>query len=114
VRVPLPTVVPGQSLVQEHAVEINPSDVAAFELPFVFDTLDAARDFVSDDAPVDLAQALHGAWVRFAATGDPNGGELTDWPTYNTDTRTVMDFGAIRQLLHNPNAAQRQLWDDVW
>ena len=30
-----------------------------------------------------------------------------------TDTRTVMDFGASRQLLHDPNVAQRQLWDDV-
>ena len=86
----------------------------ALELPFVFDTLDTARDFVSDDAPIDLAESLHGAWIRFATTGDPNGGELPEWPTYATDTRAVMDFGTTRQLLHDPNAAQRQLWDNVW
>ena len=48
------------------------------ELPFVFDTLDAARGFVGDDPSLaDLAATVHRAWVRFATTGDPG------WPTYD-------------------------------
>ena len=86
----------------------------ALELPFVFDTLDTAPDFVSDDPPVDLAESMHATWVRFATTGDPNGGDLPPWPTYDTRTRAVMDFGAARTLLHDPNAAQRRLWDGIW
>jgi carboxylesterase type B len=86
----------------------------ALELPFVFETLDAARDFVSDRAPIDLAASVHGAWVRFASTGDPNGGDLPAWPRYEPETRPVMDFGARRTLVHDPGALQRQLWDGVW
>jgi para-nitrobenzyl esterase len=86
----------------------------ALELPFVFETLDSARDFVSDSAPADLAASVHAAWVRFASTGDPNGGDLPQWPRYDPDTRAVMDFGATRTLLHDPGGLQRQLWDGVW
>ncbi|MEU1168316.1 carboxylesterase family protein, partial [Streptomyces sp. NPDC005921] len=45
----------------------------ALELGFVFDTgdrPDSAR-LAGEDAPQDLADAMHGAWVRFATTGDP-------------------------------------------
>jgi para-nitrobenzyl esterase len=86
----------------------------ALDVPFVFDTLDTARDLVSDDAPTDLAASIHSAWVRFASTGDPNGGDLPDWPRYDTGTRAVMDFGATRAVLHDPASAQRRLWDGVW
>jgi para-nitrobenzyl esterase len=86
----------------------------ALELPFVFETLDEARGLVSDDAPVDLAASVHGAWVRFAASGDPNGGDLPQWPRYDVDTRAVMDFDATRTVVHDPNGLQRQLWDGVW
>ena len=41
------------------------------ELPFVFDTLDAAVAIVGPDAPRELAAEMNGAWVRFAETGDP-------------------------------------------
>jgi len=80
----------------------------------VFDTLDTARDLVSNDAPTDLAAAIHAAWVRFASTGDPNGGDLPDWPRYDTRTRAVMDFGATRTVLRDPTAAQRKIWEAVW
>ena len=86
----------------------------ALELPFVFETLDDARELVSDDAPEDLARSVHGAWVRFAATGNPNGGDLPAWPRYDVETRPVMDFGVERRLLHDPSSLERQLWDGVW
>ena len=86
----------------------------ALELPFVFDTLDTARQLVSDDAPTDLAATMHSTWIRFAASGDPNGGDLPTWPRYDTRTRAVMDFGATRAVVHDPGAAQRRLWDGIW
>ncbi|MFJ9620400.1 carboxylesterase/lipase family protein [Streptomyces sp. NPDC101181] len=60
----------------------------ALELGFVFDTL-AHPDTVAltgPDAPQELADAMHRAWVEFAATGDPG------WPSWDT-SRPVRLFG---------------------
>lgn len=47
------------------------------EIPFVFAT----------DAGSGLAKIMSAAWVRFAATGDPN------WPAYTAATDQYMEFG---------------------
>lgn len=61
------------------------------EVPYVFDlTTDASR-FNDDDRR--LADAMAGAWVRFAKTGDPNGGRLPQWPTYGSPGYRLMTFG---------------------
>ena len=80
----------------------------ALELPFVFETLDVARDLVGDGAPADLARDVHAAWVKFARTG------ALDWPRYDTDRRPVMDFGDERTILDDPRGAERVLWDGIW
>jgi para-nitrobenzyl esterase len=43
------------------------------ELPFVWDLLDAAgvRNVLGAEPPQELADAMHRAWVRFIANGDP-------------------------------------------
>ncbi|WP_079125882.1 carboxylesterase/lipase family protein [Streptomyces sp. ERV7] len=83
------------------------------ELAFVFDNL---RDpvyapMLGDAPPQDLADALHGAWVAFAATGDPG------WDAYDRETRTTMVFGASpdapTELVQDPRAAERALWEGV-
>ncbi|MFF6905548.1 carboxylesterase/lipase family protein [Streptomyces sp. NPDC012389] len=60
----------------------------ALELGFVFDTL-AHPDTVAltgPDAPQELADAMHRAWVEFATTGDPG------WPSWDA-SRPVRFFG---------------------
>ncbi len=56
------------------------------EVPYVFGTLDAAFGSVGPE-PADraLSEAMIGAWLRFAATGDPNSGELPRWPPVGAD-----------------------------
>ncbi|MGW7455127.1 carboxylesterase/lipase family protein [Streptomyces sp. NPDC054787] len=51
----------------------------ALELGFVFDTLDVPETswLAGTDAPQALADEMHAAWVRFAATGDPG------WAAWN-------------------------------
>ncbi|MEU6197531.1 carboxylesterase family protein [Streptomyces sp. NPDC047061] len=67
---------PGSSYLYEFAWPSNRPGLGAchaLELGFVFDTgevSDAVR-LAGEGAPQDLADATHGAWVRFAATGDP-------------------------------------------
>lgn len=51
----------------------------ALELGFVFDTLPAAVDLTGPCAPQPLADAMHRAWVDFAATGRPG------WPGWNAE-----------------------------
>lgn len=78
---------------------------------FAFDLLDERKDVVGDDPPYEVARAFHGAFVRFAATGDPGGGGLPAWPAYDTVRRPVMEFDTTCQLLEDPEPAERQLWE---
>ncbi|MFJ7417065.1 hypothetical protein ACIQXD_00405 [Streptomyces uncialis] len=60
----------------------------ALELGFVFATLDrpGTDALTGPDAPQEPADAVHAAWVRFAATGDPG------WRAWE-GSRPVMTFG---------------------
>ncbi|MFC4945713.1 carboxylesterase/lipase family protein [Pseudonocardia sp. GCM10023141] len=76
----------------------------ALEVGFVFDTLDtdAARAFAGPDAPQPVADAMHGAWVRFATEGDPG------WAEWD-DRRPVMTFDAPESaLVLAPREAERR------
>jgi len=56
------------------------------ELPFTWDLLEDAAAVVGPHPPQELADELHGAWVRFIAGGDPG------WPSW--DGRNARVFGA--------------------
>ncbi|MDQ8729945.1 carboxylesterase family protein [Bradyrhizobium sp. LHD-71] len=60
------------------------------DVPYVFASLAAASKL--DAAPYDavdeqLAETIQDAWVRFAGTGNPNGGDLPHWPVNDADER---------------------------
>lgn len=71
----------------------------AVELPFVFDRLDAdvlrGPDALlgPDEIPTGLADEMHGAWVRFATTGDPGWGpeQVRRFPEIATRDRNRAD-----------------------
>jgi para-nitrobenzyl esterase len=62
--------------------------VHCLDVPFAFDVLDAPGvvEVTGPNPPQSLADAMHGAWVRFVTTGDAG------WPRYETDGRSVMAF----------------------
>lgn len=94
------------------------------EIPYVFDHVTApSADFEPQDKVV--SDAMAGAWVRFARTGDPNAPSLPTWPAYQepgyqylnySDTiatgagfrKAQVDFCArlLEQLRHDSSAAQ--------
>ncbi|MFB7369935.1 carboxylesterase/lipase family protein [Streptomyces sp. NPDC056222] len=79
----------------------------ALEIAFVFDTLDRpeAVALTGPDAPRELAAAMHGAWTRFAATGDPG------WRPWDP-SRPVMTFGpGAPTLVESPREDERRAWD---
>jgi len=62
----------------------------AAEIPYVFATVDSAPFTAIDRA---LSDAMSDAWVRFAATGDPNGGDLPEWQPYSATEESYLEFG---------------------
>jgi len=53
------------------------------EVPYVFASLAVAATLdsqVYDNDDLALAETMQDAWVRFAASGNPNGGSLPAWP----------------------------------
>jgi para-nitrobenzyl esterase len=79
------------------------------DVPFSFDALssDQAKTFVGANPPASRAEAMHGAWVAFAKTGDPG------WSAYDLATRTTKRFDATSSLAADPEKATRDLWKDV-
>jgi para-nitrobenzyl esterase len=82
----------------------------AAEVAFVFDNLDdpAGRPLLGDAPPQVLADAMHGAWVAFARTGEPG------WPPYGDD-RTVMAFApesapTASGPVTDPRGETRSVW----
>jgi para-nitrobenzyl esterase len=66
------------------------------ELPFVFASLEQPS-FVKHPPPMpadfQLSSAMLRAWTRFAASGDPNGPDLPQWPRYDRMTDPYLEFG---------------------
>ncbi len=66
------------------------------EIDYVFGNLGASRwvpRAPMNAADRQLSDAMMGAWVRFAQTGDPNGGELPTWPRFDANTDSYLNFG---------------------
>jgi para-nitrobenzyl esterase len=81
----------------------------ALEIGFTFDTLavEANGALAGGGAPQELADAMHGAWVRFVADGDPG------WPAYEPGRRAVQEFGEQVRLVEDPRGAERAVWDGI-
>jgi len=82
------------------------------ELPFVFGTLaNPVVAMFSGGGPeaVALAEAVQGAWARFAALGDPSGGRAGRWPEYLPDRRTML-LGPSIGISVAVGEAERRLW----
>jgi para-nitrobenzyl esterase len=62
------------------------------ELAYVFDNLDVVG-IGWDDADRALSDTVADYWFNFAATGNPNGAGLPDWPVYDpaTDAVQILD-----------------------
>jgi carboxylesterase type B len=78
------------------------------ELPFVFGTLEQPS-FIKhpplNAADEEFSATLRHAWERFAASGNPNGAGLPQWPRYDHATDPYLEFGAsIRPIAGYRNA----------
>jgi para-nitrobenzyl esterase len=66
----------------------------ADDTPYVFGNLDARAS--DDDRRVSEMQMT--AWTRFAATGDPNGDGVPEWPEYRPNDDTYLEIAPRPRL----------------
>jgi carboxylesterase type B len=83
--------------------------VHCLDIPFAFDNLTAAGapEVTGDGAPQDLADAMHGAFVRFVTEGDPG------WPAYDDGRRAGMVFDSTSKVVDDPYGFERETWSPV-
>ncbi len=87
------------------------------ELPFVFGKIDeqTGYDFIgkprdaSDEAlRKHLQDQMILAWSSFAKTGNPNGGDLPEWPAFDAATQPTMIFSGAPHIENAPFNAEYQ------
>jgi len=84
----------------------------ALEIAFVFDTLDRefapmAGPLLGPAPPQRLADAMHAAWVSFAARGE------CGWPAYEPPRRATLRFDTTSRVVDDPRSTERALWEGV-
>jgi para-nitrobenzyl esterase len=79
------------------------------ELAFLFQRA-GGRD---DEGEKRISRAMGRYWLNFAATGNPNGPDLPEWPAYRTDADEVLDFGDNVTVLQSPRNDQLDLIEKV-
>lgn len=89
------------------------------EVPFVFDNVGrpGVKPFVGDgdgDAGPELARRMSSAWSAFARAGVPGATGLPEWPRYQIADRATMELGRHTQVMWDPSAPQRRLWEGVF
>jgi len=67
-------------------------------------TMAGSAKWLGSHPPAALATAMHGAWVRFARTGDPG------WPAYDLAHRKTMIFDATSEVMSDAAGPERQAW----
>ncbi len=88
----------------------------ALEIPFVWNTLDQPGvALFTGDAPGRqvVADYMHGAWIAFARSGNPNTPTLPDWPAYEDERRATMIFDEACRVEYDPQSVERRLWEGV-
>jgi para-nitrobenzyl esterase len=86
------------------------------EIPFVWNNLDKyGVNILTGDDPArqKVADAMHLSWIMFARSGNPNTSGLPQWPAYDATHRATMLFNEECQVVNDPQATERQLWEGV-
>lgn len=84
------------------------------DIPLAFGTLDApgSQTGTAPDARA-ASEALQGAFVAFAKTGDPNHRGLPTWPRHDLDRRATLIVDAVTRVENDPRRWQRELFARV-
>ncbi len=86
------------------------------EIPYVFNNLGggsrywfANRNY--DDADRQLSEVMASYWVNFAATGNPNGGSVPEWPAYTRTDEAALELGDVVQVQQGVRAERLDFFE---
>ena len=89
-----------------------PGATHAYEIPFVFNNLDAQYTSGLTARDRQVAQTVQSYWVAFAKTGKPSGTGQIDWPVFNPAADNLLEFtpaGDVQVREPDPIKAQLDL-----
>jgi para-nitrobenzyl esterase len=101
-----PTFVYLFSVVSDAAAAAGTGARHGSEIPYVFDTLNAAAPGVDDVAHALVAGTMNATWRAFANHGEPNRPGLAPWPAYTTGR--IMEF-QLREQRSHPDSRNARL-----
>ncbi len=84
----------------------------AAEIAYVFGSF--IWPFPWEDVDKKLSDAITSYWVNFAATGNPNGGELPKWPVYNAKDDQALELGDQIAVRAQINKAGLDFFDSYY
>lgn len=85
----------------------------AMDLPFVFDTVEAADTTRGAPGAHELAATIATTWAAFARTGNPENAALPHWPAYAAEHRATMVFDSECRLVVDPDREARLMWERI-
>jgi para-nitrobenzyl esterase len=81
------------------------------DIPLVFaNTHEATADTGDDGAARAMSATMSDALLRFARTGDPNGGALPSWPQHDLTKRETMMFDVATRVESDPRGEERRFF----
>jgi para-nitrobenzyl esterase len=96
----------------------HPAEIGAFhsdDIEYVFGTLDSRPGAHWRPEDRKLSDEIQRYWTNFARTGNPNGDDLPNWPTYNAKGNwMVMHLNATSVAKPDAQRARYLFLDKVW
>ncbi|MBV8089390.1 MAG: carboxylesterase/lipase family protein [Alphaproteobacteria bacterium] len=85
----------------------------AIDLPFTFDTVDAADTSAGMPGAQQLAAATSATWATFARNGNPDNPAIPHWPAYTLADRATMVLDTTSRVENDPGRDARLLWSGI-
>ena len=81
---------------------------------YIHGDFDLFKELALTDADVQFSHFIADTWVRFARTGNPNGGSLPEWPAFTPENEAYMDLGPSPRVDHHLRMPQMDLIEKAW
>jgi para-nitrobenzyl esterase len=101
----IPPLPPGHGL-----AEPNPGAFHSLEIPYLFRNLEV-RPWPWEEQDRVLSDAISGAWLAFARSGDPNGAGLPRWEPFDPLEPAALHLGDEIGMGPVPRLAHLAFWD---